>query len=162
MHIHFSWCFRKSMPEKGDKFNRRHQSKEKTDAIIGGPFVKTPMLQGAGEGVSCSCRRPLGWCQITRTLCSSGWRRCTRPVWACPRTLPWATAQRHTPRAGWLSPSPPSQAEKLCASPGPYRALLPPVAASPCMAACCGCTCSLSNYMTSSEHSTHTSSSRLL
>jgi hypothetical protein len=55
-----------------------------------------------------------------------------------------------------------SQAEKLCASPGTYCALLPPVSASPCMATCCGCTYSLSNYMTSSEHSTHTSSRRLL
>jgi hypothetical protein len=43
------------MCENGDKSNRRHPSKEKTDAFIGGHFVKTPMLQGAGEGVCGSC-----------------------------------------------------------------------------------------------------------
>jgi hypothetical protein len=39
------------MSEKGDKSNRRHPPKEKSDAFLGGHFVKTPVLQGAGEGV---------------------------------------------------------------------------------------------------------------
>ena len=82
----------------------------------------------------------------------------SRDVLICPLPAVWLAA----PTRAAPTELPTSRAEKLCASPGLYRALLPTDAASPCMAGLLWRYLVPANYMSSSEHSTHTSSRRLL